>query len=255
MTQIFDFFKDNYEWIFSGIGVLIISSIFYFFTRKNKNSGSQQTINIGEIKPEISNIINGETITQINNYNKKEDADLKLVDITLSDNDFGICYIDIKLRNVGEKVAYLKRISLHIIDKGELKDPVEVQYQLIQLSENYTFELDINSDEGILDKNISHRIKPDEVEFIRITLRNAEIDPSFTSLYHLSMNLIYNEDDRKVEIPSLLLGLNSSEAWEYNNGDLDGDERIIKRNKEIASRFKNIKGLKNPHFEQIILDH
>ncbi len=254
MTEVFDFFKSNYEWIFSGVGVLIISSLFYLFTRKRKTE-NHRALNIGEIKPEISNIINGETITQINHYNQKKDADLKLVDITLSDNDFGICYLDIKLRNIGDKVAFLKKVAFHIIDKGELKDPVEVQYQLIKLSENYTFELDIHSDERIIHKSVSHKIKPDDVEFIRITVRNAEIDPSFTSLYHISMELIYNEDDKRIKIPSLLIGLNSSKAWEYINGSSDGDEKIIKKNRKVSKRFKNIEGIKNPHFEQILSDN
>lgn len=255
MTEIFNFFKNNYDWIFSGIGIFIASSLIYLFKRKRRKTEGHSTLSIGEIKPGISNIINSETVTQINNYNQKEDANLKLVDVTLSDNDFGVFYLDIKLRNIGDKVAFLKKVALHIIDKGELKDPVEVQYQLFQISGDYTFELDINSDEKIIHKSISHKIKPDDVEFIRITIRNAEIDPSFTSLYHISMDLLYNEDDKTIKIPSLLIGLNSSKAWEFNNGDLDGDERIIKKNKNIAKRFRNIEGIKNPHFEQILSDN
>jgi hypothetical protein len=63
MKQIFNFFFDNYEWVFSGIGVFIIS---LFFIRKS--TGQKQKVG------DNSNGIQAGRDVKIKNFKYKKDV-------------------------------------------------------------------------------------------------------------------------------------------------------------------------------------
>lgn len=89
----------NKEWIFSGLGIAIISAFFAILKTKNPKGG-EGNLNVSGDK----NVIGDGNILQITNLiEEKQQSNIKIVDISLNEDKEFI--VDIKLRNIGDQVA------------------------------------------------------------------------------------------------------------------------------------------------------
>ena len=96
----------NKEWIFSGLGIAIISAFFAILKTKTP-TGGEGNLNVSGDK----NVIGDGNILQITNLTEeKQQSNIKIVDISLNEDKEFI--VDIKLRNIGDQVAYIKEIKL-----------------------------------------------------------------------------------------------------------------------------------------------
>lgn len=93
----------NKEWIFSGLGIAIISAFF--------------------------------AILKTNLTEEKQQSNIKIVDISLNEDKEFI--VDIKLRNIGDQVAYIKEISFDILDYYNMINPQMTHYRLVESSHTY----------------------------------------------------------------------------------------------------------------------
>ena len=90
----------NKEWIFSGLGIAIISAFFAILKTKTP-TGGEGNLNVSGDK----NVIGDGNILQITNLTEeKQQSNIKILDISLNEDKEFI--VDIKLRNIGDRVPY-----------------------------------------------------------------------------------------------------------------------------------------------------
>ncbi len=123
---------------------------------------------------------------------QKASSDVRIVDYTASypPGDPFISEIDVKMRNVGEEVAYIKKIDLKVNAKATLEDCRNPMYNLEEVSAIY--ELDIDQSIG---KAISHSIKPNEVDRILLYVGRKSGGPTL-SIYNTVLQITYDEDNK-----------------------------------------------------------
>lgn len=98
----------NKEWIFSGLGIAIISAFFAILKTKTPKGG-EGNLNVSGDK----NVIGDGNILQITNLTEeKQQSNIKIVDISLNEDKEFI--VDIKLRNIGDSSLYKRDIIRYI---------------------------------------------------------------------------------------------------------------------------------------------
>ena len=126
----------------------------------------------------------------------QQDSDIRLVDCTISSEESpdGLPMppvIDIKVRNVGSKIAFLKRAGLEILGDAKYEDCRQPKYNLVPSS--WTYNLDIEKSPII---NISQSLPPNEVDRFQIKV-GRERGHAFT-VYKVQLFIKYNETDQTV---------------------------------------------------------
>lgn len=186
--------------------------------------------------------------------NLSSDSKVKLVDYSVTySEELGVLIpeIDLKMRNTGEQVAFIKKLEIEVIDEATYEDCRKPLYSLVEASAKYDIDL-IRSPQ----KTISHAIKPAEVDRIKISVGRSEGGPTLT-VYKTILKLIYDEDNKvsksepiflKMIGPTVWAGMTSlgvtKEQWNQcvarnkeNFGkigyDIYGDNPIIKKNTQI----------------------
>lgn len=122
----------------------------------------------------------------------KVDSKVQLVDYSVSypDSDVLMPEIDVKFRNTGDQVAFIKRVEFDTLGEATLEDCNKPLYSLIEASANY----DINLLENPI-KDISHSIKPADVDRIKLRVFRTSGGPTLT-VYKVTLKVIYDEDNK-----------------------------------------------------------
>jgi len=89
------------------------------------------------------------------------------------------------------------------------------------------------------------------VERISFTIISKELGPEKSGLFQLSLDLLYDGDNKFLNIPSLLIGLSDSKQWEENS-EHTKNPKIVAKNKKIIEKYKKLDGLKNSQFISIL---
>lgn len=122
-----------------------------------------------------------------------QDSDIRLVDCTISNPDpesDSLPIIDIKLRNIGAKTAFLKRAGLELLGSATFEDCSKPQHTLVRSS--WTYDLDIDENPEI---NISQALEPNQVDRFQIKVGRKQGGPTLT-VYKAKLFIKYNEDNR-----------------------------------------------------------
>ena len=206
----------NKEWVFSGVGVGVIlavrSSIYTLYCKYLKQ--------------------------------KQKNNDLRLVDVYLDDTN---ALIDIKLRNVGRKVCFVKEANVKVLKVGRLKNPYQTNYVLIPITKNY----DINFiGHKFINIKVSQAIQPDEVDRFSFTfIEKSKGNPFIPSLFYIIIELIFNETNEKIESDPLLFVVNNDRAIAGHFNNQLGEDRLIKYyNRCIVKKFNELTGIKSDSF-------
>lgn len=232
----------NKEWIFSGIGIALISAAFAFWKKKTNRKKAKHIININGSQ----NIIgNGNTVKVMNPAPPKRST-IKIVDIFLvEDEDF---IVDIKLRNIGDEVAFLKKVVFDIHDYYSMENPQITHYQLVESSCTYDLVLDDREQQVF---NISQSIGTNEVDRFRIKIASSIAEAGMAAIYYLSLSFIYDEDDKIESSGKFLWAVPSNQEWAgcYVS---DFDFEIAKRNYLKLVELNQYKAVKDEQFIQIL---
>lgn len=145
MSELIEFLVEQWEWVVgSGIFATLIGFALEKFFNKNEET---KGYHIGNVNAKTINIYNTEKIKHLNNSKSNKDSKLELVDVVLGDDEYYFCTIDIKIRNIGESVAFLKQAVININQKDVLEDPSEPKYAVIPITCNYDFLLSLDKDQ------------------------------------------------------------------------------------------------------------
>lgn len=135
---------------------------------------------------------------------KKVDSKLEIVDYAVSypeNQDILIPQIDLKLRNIGDQVAFVKELRLDVLGEATFEDCRQPRYSLVMASA--TYEINILGERS---KLISHEIKPKEVDRIIVSVGRDKGGPTFT-VYKVQLSVLYDGDGKKASSKPFFLKL------------------------------------------------
>lgn len=195
---------DGKEWIFSGIGGTIIVSILNLLKKNNKKK-TEQTEKQVHIEGN-QNIVGNSNSFQINVKSNNE-ADLRIVDVFVN-NSKERPALDIKVRNLGDQVAFIKEIVFNIYDYYVMLNPQNISFNCVPPSYVYDVILD---DEKVQNYKISQAIKANCVDRFQIKMASSIAKTNMPTIYCLSLDIIYNEDNKSVKSDKIIVPLPSTD--------------------------------------------
>jgi len=135
-------------------------------------------------------------------------SNLKLVDIFMEENYIEPCdpyiVLDIKVKNDGEKTAFLKRARFYVMKVWELKPEALILRAPTLPSAEYDIELSPLGVPYTQDKAISHSIKTNDVDRIVFKIKGPGLFKNGCYIYHIKVSLVYDEKDKTIDGPELL---------------------------------------------------
>ncbi|WP_343208024.1 hypothetical protein [Anaerolentibacter hominis] len=232
---------NNKEWIFSGVGIAILSAAFAGWKKKRSQKGDG-TIQVSGDK----NIVGDGNVVQIYAAAPVKKSRIKIVDITVNDEREFI--VDIKLRNTGDEVAFLKKISFDIMDYYDLENPQVTEFQMIGPSAEYDVILD---DRPRQEFSISQSIGPNEVDRFELKMASSTAEARMATIYYLSLSIIYDEDDKTEKSGNYVWAVMSNQRWAgcyINHMNMD----IARKNYLKLVEFNQYDGIKSANFNGIL---
>lgn len=232
----------NKEWIFSGLGIAIISAFFAILKTKTPKGG-EGNLNVSGDK----NVIGDGNILQITNLTEeKQQSNIKIVDISLNEDKEFI--VDIKLRNIGDQVAYIKEISFDILDYYNMINPQMTHYQLVEASHTYDVVLGKEKQQVF---NVSQSIGANEVDRFQVKLASSIAETCMVTIYYLTLSIIYDEDNKVVKSEKYLWAVPSISEYAACYISHTSME-IAKKNYLELKKMNNYDAIKSNHFISIL---
>jgi hypothetical protein len=262
-----DYLIENKEWIFSGVGVALLSALVALLLKRRKTRSTHVEIgrdaSIGKTESSRSKIIaqniEGNVITEgdkidhltIFTQQEKKVSDLRLVDVGIEEPERAFPKLDIKLRNLGTEVVFLKKGVFRIIDRGILRNPQLVSYKLVPVSWNYEILL---GEERYIERPISQAIEPNTADRFTFTLAHSGGDPVYPTLFCIELSLVYDEDNKSLISKPIVLPVPSTTQW-AGFVPYGYDEAKARQNMEILKRFATYEGILSEKFLRMIKEN
>ncbi len=194
--------------IIGALGVIVAAVI--SIAKKKDNSKFKKPS-----MPNSINIIEGTQNVVGDNNNvefvspPKEDAAIKIVDTEFVVDDSGF-FIDIKLRNPGDKVAYLKKIEFNMHDIYAMNNPQITNYKLIKPTA--TYDIVLNKEKKQIFP-LSQAVSANGVDRFRIKVASSIAETRMVTVYYFSFVLYYNEDNKTSESQKYVAVFPSTSEW------------------------------------------
>lgn len=163
------------------------------------------------------------------------EAKLSLVDVAVIDtNEFP--KLEIKVRNNSDEVVFLKKADISTLDQWDLPRP-GARPSAVPVSWTYDVNVPLK---GLATYSISQEVKPNSVDRFEFRLGSEHSPYPFMGLfaYLLRIKLVYNEDNKEVATPSILLHIPAAmvpQAFYQGRPTLEE----LKRNKKAAQDILN----------------
>lgn len=232
----------NKEWLFSGLGLTVISAIFAI-VRAKKAKGSKGNLNVIGNK----NVIGDGNIIQITNLTEeKKQSNIKIVDISLEED--GEFIVDIKLRNIGDEVVFIKEISFDILDYYNMLNPQMTHYQLVESSNTYDVILGEKAQQVF---KVSQSIGANEVDRFQVKIASSIAETRMVAIYYLTLSIIYDEDNKVVKSDKYLWAVPSIREYAACYISHTSME-IAKKNYLELRKMDNYNAIKSKHFKDIL---
>jgi hypothetical protein len=130
-------------------------------------------------------------------------AELRLVDVLIN-KPGKFPEIEIKVRNIGDQVAFLKKAEFIVLGQWNIFPNPYARPTIVPISYTYDVEIPI---QGTATVNISQAIEPNSVDrfSFRLVSRGDFYPYVGLFLYLIRIKLIYNEDNRELITPPILM--------------------------------------------------
>ncbi|MEN5198974.1 hypothetical protein ABE525_07110 [Pseudomonas wadenswilerensis] len=139
--------------------------------------------------------------------------------------------VELKLRNAGSEVAFVKEVSFSTVKHWQLL--TDRHHRAVDVSA--TYDITISEKSGSLaTKKVHHEVKPQETDRIRFKLHSTfSADPDGLSLYLIQVNVQYNEDAAPVSFRQTVVNIRPQQVSEasYFGGY---SNKTLKNNKSLA---------------------
>lgn len=216
--------------------------------------GEQQKIvveKLNEFQETFSGVV-GEIKKTMNQFATLQlESDLRIVDIWINErldsDDFP--QLDVKLRNIGGQVAFLKRIDFHVDKVWTIRHPAT--FSATPISCDYHVLLPIKESSYIKSVEVSQAIESNSVDRFSITIANDELADAVLYIYRLRLTLVYNENDGKTE--SDWLFVTSHRPAEIGGIFSFGNmPEFAQQNNKVVNEIADLGGKKTETLERIL---
>ena len=157
-------------------------------------------------------------------------ANITLVDLIVKQKD--IPCIEFKIRNNSDEVVFLKTAEIQVKKQWDIFSPE--MPRAIPVTESYDIELS-NTIGSTVRCNLSQEIKPASVDRFEFTFGSSHAPYPYIGLflYLLNIKLIYNENNTELEIPKVLMHIQTKMEIQgsFNPGP---SPELISKNKQIT---------------------
>lgn len=167
---------------------------------------------------------------------------LHVVDVYEKENcqvdEFRPTTIEIKFRNAGNQVAFLKEIRIKTVKHWEVL--TDRHHSLVAVSARYDLSISQLSNSKTKIK-VHHEIKPQETDRLELMLStNYRSDPDGLSLFLLEIDALYNENSEKCLLPPIIVNIKS--LFESAGSYFPHYSRAtIELNKAVAEEITNLR--------------
>jgi len=171
-------------------------------------------------------------------------ASLRLVDIIINDElDAGPLTLEVKVRNAGAEVAFIKRAQFEIFKVGNLQNSTLGTFNFVKLGATYNVKFSPLLEGRTIDINVSQAVEPGGVDRFEFKIGQEEGDPGIPLLYHFRLRLLYNEMDLLLESQPITIALFSAKGVLGFSGMGIVDREISNNNFSAALEFSALPGL------------
>jgi len=147
------------------------------------------------------------------------------------DGDEVATEVELKLRNAGSEVAFVKEVSFYTVKHWQLL--TDRHHRAVDVSA--TYDIILSEKPGSLaTKKVHHEVKPQETDRIRFKFHSKfSADPDGLSLYLIQVNVHYNEDAAPVSFRRTIVNIRPPQVSEasYFGGY---SNKTLKNNKHLA---------------------
>lgn len=192
----------------------------------------------------------GNVINQGNTYTynsvppiEKKYSDVKIVDISIRED-----IVDVKLRNVGNQVAFIKEITFNVFDFYAMEDICQTSYSLAPVTCTYDLLLSELKKQTF---KVSQYINGNDVDHFQLKIASSDVLPLMAAIYYLSLSIVYDEDNKTVESGKFVWAVRSFREF---YGCYRGGKNIwaAKKNYENLLRFDRYDADKSKWFKGIL---
>lgn len=198
-------------------------------------------------------------------FNSNDDSKLELVDASFSKESNEATTLDIKVRNVGEKIAYLKEANFRVEKTWELRSTTYPE--LVPVSGNYDVTLKPTGTPYTKTVKLSQGIKPGAVDRFSFTLvmneRARDYAGNVNYVFLVTLDLIYDGDDKVTSTPNLLFirELPWEQSVSYFPYGVPGDEdasqdpyfeAVRAHNAQVVAEISVVDGTKSESLKKLI---
>ena len=178
------------------------------------------------------------------------DSLLQLVDATIAETD-EFPKLDIKLRNIGDKVAFLKRATIHV-DKLWVFRPTGLP-SAEPVSWNYDIILPIKDTPYSVPVEISQVIKPDSTDRFTLSLGNNASQGAEQYVFLIMVELCYDEDNKTLVTGKIAFLANAAASilgMYFPGGDFYREVTV--ENKRIVNELRQLEVYKSKNLLEIM---
>jgi hypothetical protein len=151
--------------------------------------------------------------------------------------------LDVKLRNTGQSIAFLKAAELRVTKVWVFELPFQPYAQ--PATWNYNVTLPLKGAPYTAPFAVSQSIKPNDTDRFTITLANDDGFGQGTIVYLLELTLTYDEDDKRVTSKPILVRSNG--RWQIEAAYYPGGEfakKVREHNKAMVAEISKINALR-----------
>jgi hypothetical protein len=168
-------------------------------------------------------------------------GELKLVDVSFIDTK-EFPQIDVKVRNVGSKVAFIKRAVFKVSKVWTFKLPQN--NDAYAATWNYDLMLPIKRTPYVQSLDISQKVDTNAVDRFTFTIGNNSNQGTELYAFLMTMEIIYDEDDKILRSHNLLFRTKSSYViLGFSTYPKEGWDSVMTENKRIAKEIEVYKGI------------
>jgi hypothetical protein len=214
------------------------------------NNGTEATIIPASIS--INDISGNQSIVGNNNEVKyympsKDDSSVQIVDVEfIADKDGN--YIDIKLRNIGDRIAFIKKIIFTMDEVFPIRIPQRVHYMLVPSTATYNVVLNEKKQQSF---SLSQSVEANDVDRFRIKVASSIAETRSVTIYYFSFALLYDENNKTTDSQKYIACFPSTSEWAACTSSHFEVETAKKNYLELI-RLSKLNGIKTDHFLSIL---
>ena len=177
-----------------------------------------------------------------------EGANLELVELAVDDTKGSYPMIEVKLRNLGQGVVFLKKAQFHVTNVYGLRS--RIQYSRVPISWNYDVLLPDDSPPYVTEIDISQSIKPNDVDRFTFTLGTKKFEyQDIGQIFRLQVKLIYNEDNKELTTDYLLLFMAYPARVQAFTETREYSAESSKKNMVVLKSISELQGIRSKTVE------